>query len=696
MPGNSGRKTGFWLAQLLAIALLLLSYVIIAGDTQSAVFSGQVLDVMFAGPIWGTALAVNLAWFALAMIFLHVLYACGCWLLGQVSARAWPSPNVTLRQHVVVWFLAVTIGLLANNASTFPRSSLGSIYAEVMSTPVLGMPLGRALLVLVLLGAGVTMAVGLLRWWKAGERPTLRTSATLGGLAVACGGWFAYSMMPGPAAPPAERPNIILIGIDSLRTDLLDPQWSPGVTPQVDAFMKESVSFTNAITPLARTFPSLTAMLTGRSPHRTGAVMNLLPRDQIKDEDSLPRLLARAGYHTVYATDEVRFANIDGTYGFEQAITPPIGSSEFLIAKLADSPVLNLVLRIRASRWLFPHLYANRGAAETYDPDDFVERIDRELRPAAPQFINIHLTLAHWPYTWFDSPPMKREPDDRWPDYYLHAAQRVDRQFGDVMQALERKGLLQNAIVVTYSDHGESFDAPHEALVPDGDPLIEALKLKPTWGHGTTVFTSHQFRIVLGMRRYGGDGPRWPANYQVNAPVSFEDIAPTIVEALGSPGQVPFDGRSLLALIEKRTGAEEAFRGRVRFTETEFVESGLATVEGKVSPSALWQAFLMYRIDPETDRIEVKRTRLEGLLKDRQFAAIGDTQLLAAVPRNTGVGQDFLTVPLAGGVPRQLPDELPPPEEAELRALWTALHGEFGPTIEARRKAVAASAVANR
>jgi hypothetical protein len=168
------------------------------------------------------------------------------------------------------------------------------------------------------------------------------------------------------------------------------------------------------------------------------------------------------------------------------------------------------------------------------------------------------------------------------------------------------------------------------------------------------------------------------------------------VEALGSPGQVPFDGRSLLALIEKRTGAEEAFRGRVRFTETEFVESGLATVEGKVSPSALWQAFLMYRIDPETDRIEVKRTRLEGLLKDRQFAAIGDTQLLAAVPRNTGVGQDFLTVPLAGGVPRQLPDELPPPEEAELRALWTALHGEFGPTIEARRKAVAASAVANR
>ena len=122
----------------------------------------------------------------------------------------------------------------------------------------------------------------------------------------------------------------------------------------------------------------------------------------------------------------------------------------------------------------------------------------------------------------------------------------MDQQFADVVSMLERRGLLENAIVVVYSDHGESFEAPHESLVPDGDPLIEALRLKPTWGHGTTVLTAHQYRIVLGMRRYGRDHARWPGGREVAAPVSFEDIAPTMVEALSAPTEAHFDGQSLL------------------------------------------------------------------------------------------------------------------------------------------------------
>src|SRR5689334_14499986 len=109
------RHQGFWLAQLLGLLLLLLSFVIIAGNLQSSEFGGQVLDAVFSGPIWGTRLARNLAWFALSLGLLHGLFAAGCWVVGRLSAQAWPGVKATVRQHVLLWFLALTVGLLANN-----------------------------------------------------------------------------------------------------------------------------------------------------------------------------------------------------------------------------------------------------------------------------------------------------------------------------------------------------------------------------------------------------------------------------------------------------------------------------------------------------------------------------------------------------------------------------------------------------
>ena len=287
-----GRLEGFWLAQLLGVLLLGLSFALIAGDSQTMLFSDQVMDAMFAGPIWGTTLARNLMWFALALVLLHVLYATGCWLVGRISAQAWPAAKATLRQHVTAWFLALTIGLFANNAATYPESSLGIPYAQSMGATFLGLRLGRAILLVMLLCVAVTVAMAIARRWKTGGRPAWRTFATLGALGAVYVAITAQTIHPAGKLEPSDKPNVILIGLDSLRADLLDKQVSPGVTPHLDDFMKQGVSFTNAITPLARTFPSMIAMLSGRHPHKTGAVMNLLPRDLIREGDSLPRILA--------------------------------------------------------------------------------------------------------------------------------------------------------------------------------------------------------------------------------------------------------------------------------------------------------------------------------------------------------------------------------------------------------------------
>jgi arylsulfatase A-like enzyme len=313
-----------------------------------------------------------------------------------------------------------------------------------------------------------------MRWWQSGGRLRRKGYAALAVTGVALTGISAQSMLPAAKPAPSAKPNVILIGLDSMRADLLDERISPHASPHIAAFMKSGVHFSNAMTPLARTYPSMMSMLTGRQPHRTGAVMNLLPRDLIDDSESLPRILARAGYKTAYATDETRFSNIDGSYGFSQVISPPIGVSDFTITKLADAPLTNLLVNTRLASWLFPNLHANRGAANTYDPDKFVARLDRELAADQPLFLTVHLTLAHWPYYWkgVAYQPKNTGEIPRWPGYYLRTIKRVDQQFADVLAMLGKKGLLENAIVVVYSDHGESFNSPDEALVPDHDPLI--------------------------------------------------------------------------------------------------------------------------------------------------------------------------------------------------------------------------------
>ncbi|HKE94878.1 MAG TPA: sulfatase-like hydrolase/transferase [Povalibacter sp.] len=561
-----------------------------------------------------------------------------------------------------------------------------------MTQVFLGVPLGQWIWFGALAAVGGTAMVGAVRWWKAGGRISREWVA---GFALAFGSWaglsaFARFHLPPPVDP--ARPNIILIGMDSLRADLVDEQLSPHVTPNTEAFMKSAMRFTNAYTPLARTFPSMCTMLTGRHPHHTGAIMNLLPRNLIDDSESLPRVLSRAGYETVYSMDEVRFANIDTSYGFDQTITPPIGASEFLIEMLVDTPLSNLVINTRLGGWLFPHAHGNRAVSKSYDPDTFVERIDRELQPKRPLFLTVHLTLDHWPYSWAGAPAMDNDEKSRWPLFYLAAASRVDQQMGDILAVLLKKGLLQNSIVIIYSDHGESFSRPDQMVAADDNPLLKELGIdKPVWGHGTAVLVLDQYRILLGVRRFGGGSLKTGTTA---APVSFEDIAPTILDMVKLKKPTRIDGRSLLPLIEGRDGAGQEFADRIRFIETEYqMPLGLATQDGMVDGQKIRQALRIYQIDRVTDRVTVRQELLSELLKEREYAAVGSHYLVGAFPNYQGPGFNYLAARLQDGALRRLTGP-PPEEQTELRALWDAMQAQFG-TVLANRPAVAVIPVAN-
>jgi hypothetical protein len=436
------------------------------------------------------------------------------------------------------------------------------------------------------------------------------------------------------------------------------------------AFLEESVQFDDAVTPLARTFPSWVSILTGRHPHTTGAFMNLLPPEMISTGRTLPAMLREHGYRTVYAIDEVRFSNVDTSYGFDEAVTPIIGGSDFVLSWFADTPLSNMLMNTRLGALLFPFQHANRAAFISYEPDSFVHRVDRALDGRQPLFLALHLTLPHWPFDWADSesPPADEESDLRWK--YINSIRRADQQFGDLLDVLRRKGMLSNAVIVALSDHGEAFGAD-DGFLAAGLPNEEAEELKPQQnGHGTSVFSPPQFRTVLGFRAYGTAAEMLPGARRIPEPVSLTDIAPTIMDLLDLEAPEDFDGESLLPLVYSTPSAAAHFADRIRFTESEYNPRGFDF--RKMTASAVAHAAMVYQVDAQTDRLKVREHMIDVILSTRQYAALLGDSLAAAVPDEAADGL-YRFVHL-----RVDPADASPPDPRNEARLREALEQRFG------------------
>jgi hypothetical protein len=275
---SKSRRNNLWLSLALGLVLMLLSYARIVGDSQSMAFREEVLDTIFAGSIWGTQLMWNLIWFGVILTALHLALGLATWGLGTLSAGVSPKPDQQKneRQHVILWFAFLTIAILAFNSAEFSRSSLGSPYARIMTNSIAGLALGKWIAGVIAVqrarGAGNCPREGA----ACGLAPVPQSAPLCGGRisrsrALVAVGWTTANH----SRNDGSRLNVVLIGIDSLRIDIVGKQAPAGVAPHMREFLDGSVWFTDTMTPLARTFPSVMSILTGRQPHKTGAYMNL-------------------------------------------------------------------------------------------------------------------------------------------------------------------------------------------------------------------------------------------------------------------------------------------------------------------------------------------------------------------------------------------------------------------------------------
>lgn len=636
----------------------------------------------------GGAFTQAVVGYVLILVLLHVLAGLACWSVARAAEYGFRLAPARRRARAVFASLLALAWLMLANAHWFPHSVFEPAFGPIANATLGPWPVAVLYSWLLLAAVVVILAkaAALRLSARVAGRPVQRVAlpvAAVGLIAAAAAVPFLpHWSVVAKAAPvrPDARPNVIFVGIDSLRCDLQGLGAPQTLTPNVDAFLRSSHRFSDAITPLARTFPSWVATLTGRHPVTTGARINLTARAQVHEGETLPEIFRAAGYATALATDEVRFSNIDESYGYEQMITPRIGATDFLIGTVNDIPIANLATLLPISRHVFPDLYGNRAAYKTYRPDSFVRMFSTEFtQDERPVFLAVHLTLAHWPYAWADS---ARDPSlaNTRPNY-VDALRAVDAQYAAIMAELRRRGLLDNAIVVVMSDHGESVGLPNDSMLPR-ELRDDSRRMSAMFGHGTSVLGPHQYRVVLGMRAFGND--LLPADgVEHSSPVTLEDVAPTLLEITGHRSSDPFDGMSLAGLLRGEPAASQSLQDRFRFTETEYKPSEPAGDDQSARKIAIAAAHV-YRVEQETGRFVLTDAAIRAITNSKELAVLRGRQKLAAV-RDFDALRKYYWFDGRSAFPRVTRDRALLAADPEAGPLMAALERRFPGELDAPR-----------
>jgi hypothetical protein len=669
---------------LLAGALWI-AYLVGTGYVSAATLLDRVAstDVMKAASngAWNAVVAGQIAIFFAALLFLHLFFAAINLVLAAATTTLLPATRAKFGRVVLAWFALMAASVLIFSALWFPRTLFGAYYHDTLAHPVGSWPIGQILYISVVVAASSTLLL-------AAARTTPRVFQTGSRRAGAVAALFLVVVLalvnsslrfPGAHASTADsaRPNVIILGIDSLRLEQLRRFGGTGVTPNLDAFLARADVIKDTTTPAARTFSSWVAILTGRAPTVTGARFNLAERSSVRANPTVADVLRKAGYHTVYSTDEVRFANIDQSFGFDQVVTPRIGASDFLVGSYNELPLSSVVINTRLGKLLFPFSYANRGVATMFEPETFVQRLDREVNFDGPTLFICHLTAAHWPYYTADTPfgvSKPASPQDR--PMYRIGLQTADRMFGELVQVLKSKGALENALVIVLSDHGEAMGLPSDSFF-DSTFHVEGLKapLKmEDHGHGQSVLSQTQYHVLLGFRQFGRRPDFGFEGRTLGTLATVEDIAPTILDWLKwDATELAPEGQSLLPELRGR-GSNGDGSPRIRFTETDLRvlpgPGGGVDEAGTAKRNAVF-----FVVDPKDARLHIREAYRPLALAYKERAAFTDRQLLAAMPAGPYAHQ-YIYVDLAADRGRLLMKR-PDDTEPAARRLWDALHEHY-------------------
>lgn len=580
---------------------------------------------------WG-----QLVFFGCKLILLHLAWAVIIWLIAE-SAGAYLKfkANVIFKLGFLLW-ISSAIWLLCCNDFFYPLSQFSFLHglllpnwllvtAYFVTTGIFGIFAAFAILY------GINLSL------HKNKIPKAAYAILLGvpiGIVIHNYDFF------GPEFTPQSRPNVFIIGIDDLVPKHIHYfGYSKNLTPNLDEFLQSSTVFSDSVTPMARTFVAWSSILTGQYPINHGVRENFQNPWVLSWNKSLPSILQQQGYQTFFAMDDISFVNINTAFGFDKLVITGTNAANLVLATINDFPLSNLIVNTWLGKLLFPANYANRLDAESYDPDKFTAELKDVLhkRQNKPIFFAVHFCLTHWPFVWSDSYPLGTNKII----LYDESIRRIDQQFADLMRYLRTMRLLDNAIVIVLSDHGEAFYSAEDRIIkennylPDKKQLLGVYKainlftgnkrkVDSTAGHGTDVLSMTQNNNLLAVRCYGSCHN---AATNIRDTVSLVDIKPTILSLLGLPTGVN-DGKTLAPYI---FGKEHQEKSRMIF-----VESGISPTAIKAKSVDFANFILetkdLYTINPKTSELILTDGALKKIIVSKQRAVYFQDWILALYP----------------------------------------------------------------
>lgn len=339
--------------------------------------------------------------------------------------------------------------------------------------------------------------------------------------ALAATGVFAIVVAAGAALATARievlrgtnRPNVLLVCLDTMRADALGALAGHGRTPILDRLASEGTLFEQATAPSTWTLPSHASIFTSLLPFDHG--VRFTPHRLGDRHFTLAEGLRDAGYRTAAFTGN---AYVDASYGFDQGFDRYVDFHEDI--ETGPQPIVEEALRwIRSVRgrpfFAFVHTYEPHSP---YSETEFADPADRGDLPEVVGFEEIERIQRG--ELRLDSRQQKYVRD-----LYAGDVARADRTVGGMIEALRADGTLDRTILVVLSDHGEDFW--------DHD-------LERSPGHGHSVYQE----ILLVPLIFRAPG-RVLAGARLRTPVSLLDVAPTILSLIGLSSPSPFTGRDL-------------------------------------------------------------------------------------------------------------------------------------------------------
>jgi arylsulfatase A-like enzyme len=376
----------------------------------------------------------------------------------------------------------------------------------------------------------------------------------------------------------AQRPNVILFVTEQHRGDCLGIEGHPVLmTPNMDAIAGSGVRFTSAYSPAPTCIAARRSLLSGQAPATHGMVGY---RDGVEwdIEDTMPAVLARAGYQTCWVGRSMHQHPPTKHFGFESLVRLehrcPSDYQSFMRGRRPDDWEGVYGTGVMHNDWTARPWHLEEDLHPTNWTVHEALRFLRKRDESRPFFLVVSFLAAH--------PPLLP------PAFYLERYIRTGVPgpvLGDWAEPPPHGGIGMDVSASNVDLRGEALlcaRAGYYGLLNHLDDQIRRI-LNPVTGvdrmtgnntavllvsdHGEMLGDHHLWRKTLpyepsaripflmrAPKRFG-IGPRTV----VEKPVGLQDVMPTVLDLAGLPVPDSVEGRSVLPLARGQDAAWREF-----------------------------------------------------------------------------------------------------------------------------------------